>query len=223
MRRAQSVRNYGKTPLAPAADDLGILREGDEPAIEDVLRQLLDKDRENDKLQSTILTLQQQLALRPPIERIQELEKEYKNLDLILQGTQRENERCMAELDRVKTREKMLEQALAKFAGENWQTALDIAPPSSTFAARAVMGSVFSRGTPTPQSGNPDSTSAPVSQATVETTLTQVEQIRLLVLGMEQRLQNREEKLAKTIEHAEAQEIKCDALKKEVMAAKVAV
>lgn len=52
------------------------------------------------KLQSMILMLQQQLTLRPPIERIQELEKEYKNLDLILQGTQRENERCMAELDR---------------------------------------------------------------------------------------------------------------------------
>ncbi|KAG2106998.1 uncharacterized protein F5147DRAFT_746112 [Suillus discolor] len=191
-----------KTPLALPADDLGILREGDEPSIEDVLRrQLLDKDRENDK----------------------ELEKEYKNLDLILQGTQRENERCMAELDRVKTREKVLEQALAKFAGENWQSALDIAPPSSTFAARSVMGSVFSRGTPTHQSGNPDlSTSAPVSQAVVESTLTQVEQIRLLVLGMEQRLQTREEKLAKTIGHAEAQEIKCDALKKEAMATKVA-
>ncbi|KAG1742631.1 uncharacterized protein EDB91DRAFT_287616 [Suillus paluster] len=223
MRRAMSVRNYVRPTLALAADDLGMLREGDE-AIEDVLRrQLLDKDRENDKLQSTILTLQQQLALRPPIERIQELEKEYKNLDLILQGTQRENERCMSELDRVKMREKMLEQALAKLVGENWQTALDIAPSSSTFAARAVMGSVFSRGTPTPQSGNPDSTPAPVSQAAVEATLTQVEQIRLLVLGMEQRMQNREEKLAKTIEHAEAQEIKCDALKKEVMATKVAV
>jgi hypothetical protein len=47
-----------------------------------------------------MLALQQQLALRPPIERIQELEKEYRNLDLILQGTQRENERCMAELER---------------------------------------------------------------------------------------------------------------------------
>jgi len=42
-----------------------------------------------------------------------------------------------------------------------------------------------------------------------------LEQIRLLVLGMERHLQNREEKLGKTIEHAEAQEIKCDALKKE--------
>ena len=82
------------------------------------------------------------------------------------------------------------------------------------------MGStVLSRGTPPPQSGTPDS----VSQATVESTLSQMEQIRLLVLGMEQRMQNREEKLAKTIEHAETQEIKCDALKKEVMATKVAV
>jgi hypothetical protein len=52
------------------------------------------------QLQTTILTLQAQLAQRPPIETIQELEKEYKNLDLILQGTQRENERCMTELER---------------------------------------------------------------------------------------------------------------------------
>ena len=50
MRRAQSVRNHGRQPLALATDDLGILREGDE-AIEDVLRrQLLEKDRENDKV-----------------------------------------------------------------------------------------------------------------------------------------------------------------------------
>jgi hypothetical protein len=51
MRRAQSVRNHGRQPtIALATDDLGILREGDE-TIEDVLRrQLLDKDRENDKV-----------------------------------------------------------------------------------------------------------------------------------------------------------------------------
>ena len=73
------------------------------------------------QLHATILTLQTQLASRPPLETIQSLEKEYKNLDLILQGTQRENERCMAELERVRTRERSLEQALAKLAGENWQ------------------------------------------------------------------------------------------------------
>jgi hypothetical protein len=50
MRRAQSVRHYARPSLALAADDLGMLREGDE-SNEDVLRkQLLDKDRENDKV-----------------------------------------------------------------------------------------------------------------------------------------------------------------------------
>lgn len=52
------------------------------------------------KLQTQVQLLQAQLAQRPPVEQVQELEKEYKNLDLLLQGTQRENERCMAELDR---------------------------------------------------------------------------------------------------------------------------
>lgn len=50
MRRAQSVRHYARPSLALAADDLGVLREGDE-SNEDVLRrQLLDKDRENDRV-----------------------------------------------------------------------------------------------------------------------------------------------------------------------------
>lgn len=50
MRRAQSVRHYARPSLALGADDLGMLREGDE-SNEDVLRrQLLDKDRDNDKV-----------------------------------------------------------------------------------------------------------------------------------------------------------------------------
>ena len=50
MRRAQSVRHYTRPSLALAADDLGALKEADE-TTEDVLRrQLLDKDRENDKV-----------------------------------------------------------------------------------------------------------------------------------------------------------------------------
>lgn len=100
MRRAQSVRYNRPSSIALAPDDLGILRENDE-SNEDVLRrQLLDKDRENDKLQSQIESLQALLAQRPPLETIQELEKEYKHLELLLQGTQRENERCMTELER---------------------------------------------------------------------------------------------------------------------------
>ena len=101
MRRAQSVRTYSRpSSIILSSDELGILREGDE-TNEDVLRrQLLDKDRENDRLQTQIESLQAQLSQRPPLEQIQELEKEYKHLELLLQGTQRENERCMTELER---------------------------------------------------------------------------------------------------------------------------
>jgi hypothetical protein len=45
MRRAQSVRTYGRNSLALASDELGALREAGE-SDEDVLRrQLLEKDR----------------------------------------------------------------------------------------------------------------------------------------------------------------------------------
>lgn len=52
------------------------------------------------QLRDQIQALQAQLSHRPPIEAIQELRKEYSNLELILQGTQRENERAMTELER---------------------------------------------------------------------------------------------------------------------------
>lgn len=45
-----------------------------------------------------------------------------------------------------------------------------------------------------------------------------VEQVRLLVLGMEQRLQSREEKLLKSIEKAEAEGAKFEELKRQAVA-----
>lgn len=51
MRRAQSVRHYGRPSLALGADDLGMLKEHPEESAEDALRrQLLETDRENDKV-----------------------------------------------------------------------------------------------------------------------------------------------------------------------------
>lgn len=51
MRRAQTVRHYGRPSLALGADDLGMLKESPEESTEDVLRrQLIEKDRENDKV-----------------------------------------------------------------------------------------------------------------------------------------------------------------------------
>lgn len=52
------------------------------------------------KLKTQILQLQEQLARRPSIERVQAVEKEYAQLDILLQGTQRENEKSMSELAR---------------------------------------------------------------------------------------------------------------------------
>lgn len=73
------------------------------------------------QLQSQVDSLNGALRARPPIEKVQELEKEFHSLELLLHGTQRENERAMAELDRVKNREKLMERELKKFAGDDWE------------------------------------------------------------------------------------------------------
>ncbi|OSD00869.1 hypothetical protein PYCCODRAFT_1413591 [Trametes coccinea BRFM310] len=216
MRRAQSVRHYGRPSLAiGGADDLGVLKEGE--SVEDVLRrQLLEKDRECDKLQIQIQSLQAQLAQRPPLETVQALEKEYTNLEILLQGTQRENERCMAELERGKAREKLLERELEKLVGANWQSNLEIpAPPTSTFHARAAGLISPGKSQPSPSSGQPPASAPQESGASVDSTMAYIEQVRLLIIGMEQRLQSREDKLLKHIERAETEGARYEEVRKQ--------
>ncbi|KAJ7121121.1 hypothetical protein C8R44DRAFT_623160 [Mycena epipterygia] len=230
MRRAQSVRNYGRPSLAIGADDLGVLREGNE-SNEDVLRrQLIDKDRENDRLQSQVEALQAQLSQRPPLETIQRLEKEYKSLDLLLDGTQRENERCMSEIERGKAREKMLERELAKLAGENWQSALDIAPANTSMMnGRSMLhqrsNTLGSMPSPVLSHAQAQSTAAePPGPAQrqlqleqQQATLAHIEQVRMLIMGMEQRLQTREDKLLKSVERAESEGRRFEELRSEIV------
>ncbi|KAJ7236872.1 hypothetical protein B0H12DRAFT_1204452 [Mycena haematopus] len=233
MRRAQSVRNYGRPSLALGADDLGILREGNE-SDEDILRrQLIDTDRENDRLRTQVEALQAQLNQRPPLETIQQLEKEYKSLGLLLDGTQRENERCMSEIERGKAREKMLERELAKLAGENWQSALDIAPATGpSLAGRSILhqrsntlgtmpspvlshAQIQSTGTTSSAEGPPTSVQRQqIDQQ--QATLAHIEQVRMLIMGMEQRLQTREEKLVKSVERAENEGRRFEELRSEI-------
>ncbi|KAJ6481938.1 hypothetical protein C8R45DRAFT_1003518 [Mycena sanguinolenta] len=227
MRRAQSVRHYTRPSLAIGADDLGLLREGNE-SDEDVLRrQLIEKDRENDRLQTQVETLQAQLNQRPPLETIQQLEKEYKSLDLLLNGTQRENERCMAEIERGRAREKMLERELAKLAGENWQSALDIAP--ATVAGRSIIhqrsNTLSTMPSPVLSHAQAQNTGAPSvedpqtaaqRQQMDQATLAHIEQVRMLIMGMEQRLQTREEKLMKSVERAESEGRRFEELRSEI-------
>ncbi|PFH48108.1 hypothetical protein AMATHDRAFT_150576, partial [Amanita thiersii Skay4041] len=234
MRRAQATRHYPRPSLALASDDLGLLKEGSE-TNEDVLRrQLLDMDRENDKLRDQIQNLQNQLALRPSVEQFQAYDAERKDLELILAGSQRENERCMAELERAKTRIQLLERELARLAGENWQSALDISPTVPFNTRNSIMhhhrsstlSSITSSiigGMGQPQTdddrlpgGQHRPGGHPAAQSR-EATLAHIESIRLLVLGIEQRLQTREDKLVKTVEKAENEGKKFETLQQELV------
>ncbi|KAK7042163.1 hypothetical protein R3P38DRAFT_2692733 [Favolaschia claudopus] len=224
MRRAQSVRNHARPSLAVGADDLGVLREGNESGEDALRRELLEKDRENDRLKTQITTLQAQLAQRPPIERVQDLEKEYKSLELLLSGTQRENERCMAEIERGKAREKMLERELTRLAGENWQSTLDIAPAPAPTLSRSILHqrSNTLATAPSPvlshaQAQNTDDATQRQLQIDQQhATLAHIEQVRMLILGMEQRLQTREEKLVKSVERAESEGRRFEQLRSDI-------
>ncbi|KIP04921.1 hypothetical protein PHLGIDRAFT_108907 [Phlebiopsis gigantea 11061_1 CR5-6] len=215
MRRSQSTRSQGKNSLVFGADELEALKEGAEEGAEDVRQQLRDKHRENEQLKMQIAQLKSQLAERPSLEAVQGLQREYTNLEILLDGTQRENERCMAELERGKQREKALESQLAKLAGPNWQDNLNIAPLSALAprsgllgAGHARAGSMSKAQTPT-DDGPPD----------VDATRAYIDQVRLLVIGMEQRLQTREEKLTRSLEEAKAESAKFEELKQRSVAA----
>lgn len=88
---------------------------------------------------------------------------------------------------------------------------------SSAFVARpgVTANPAFSSplvGYPTGQSAGKSS-----SSANADVTLAHIEQVRLLILGMEQRLQVREEKLVKSIEKAEEEGSKFEEIRKQVM------
>ncbi|KAH8828137.1 hypothetical protein DL96DRAFT_1601928 [Flagelloscypha sp. PMI_526] len=210
MRRAQSLRHHGRPSNVAASDELGVL--GEDDTNEDLLRkQLLEKDRENDRLTGQIHTLQTQLASRPPLERVQQLEKDYKSLELILQGTQRENEKAMASLDRAKAREKALENELQKLLGENWQSSLELstAPsiaPSSRSLLRGGNTSLLTVSALSPQN-TPSLTDSVTSHEEnlqhLEAQAAHIESVRMLVLGMQQQLETREAALTETLERAE--------------------
>ncbi|KAE9398856.1 hypothetical protein BT96DRAFT_957442 [Gymnopus androsaceus JB14] len=222
MRRAQSVRlhsrtslsttaNTGSAQLALNADDLGVLREGDESDADVLRKQLLEKDRECDRLKTNLSLLQSQLTLRPPVEHIQALEREYKDLELLLT-------RCMTEMERMKIREKMLERELARLAGDNWQMSLDI-PPAAALTntgtlAQALVPILVLLLTPLYPHPHPSLTAiltaSPIQDEGATSTdpaalAAHIDKIRLLILGMETRLSKRETDLLRMVSRAEGE------------------
>lgn len=126
----------------------------------------------------------------------------------------------------------MLERELTKLAGDNWQVRsrfifdlcilvaharmqdmLDIsASPAAVVPTRALLGRRGSISSSMHNSENPPTTT--------EATLAQIEQVRLLVLGMEQRLQSREESLTQIIQRAEGEGVRFEELRKSALATK---
>jgi hypothetical protein len=151
-------------------------------------------------------------------------------------------------VDRGRQREKLLERELEKLAGSNWQVRALSTPVLSReahhpfalaplypiliqanlgIASAGITSPLPSRTTagrfspqmqhvtsPTPADGNLN------SKASVEGTMAHVEQVRLLVLGMEERLRAREEKLAKTMEKADQESHRFEVLSKDALRAK---
>lgn len=100
------------------------------------------------------------------------------------------------------------------------QANLEIAPagissPLPTRTATALFSpSMRHTASPTPVDGNLS------SKAGAEATTSHVEQVRLLILGMEERLRTREEKLVKTIEKADQESHRFEVLRNEALPAK---
>ncbi|KAJ3891062.1 hypothetical protein GG344DRAFT_48101 [Lentinula edodes] len=213
----------GTGQLALHSDDLGVLREGDESDADVLRRQLLDKDRECDpqciclfcQLKTTLSLLQSQLSLRPPVEHVQALEREYKDLELLLEGTQRENERCMGEMERMKIREKMLERELARLAGDNWQSSLDISPfPPAAIGTLGRSSAFHQRSNTAPTNTRVDSSSISSGHShpggggggmDPAMLAAHIEKVRLLIMGMETRISKREDHLQEMVKRAESE------------------
>ncbi|KAG8799804.1 hypothetical protein FRC16_004317 [Serendipita sp. 398] len=201
-RRATMTRGHRLNSSATAAtfDEMGTLGEkgGGLSEAETLRRELDTYERENSRLRDQILSLQALLAQRPSAEELKNAKETVRNVELLLAGANKENERAMMENERANRRVKILEDELARLAGENWQTTLDLAP-----TGRASLDS-------------PERPTAPSVTTAPPPTVTAayLEQMRLLIIGMETHLQAREEELNKTISMAEDKEKQLQASKK---------
>ncbi|CAG8581834.1 15377_t:CDS:2 [Acaulospora colombiana] len=133
-RRGTTTRGHNRLGSSTAGyDELGVVTERREGStdLESLRRDLEASERENNRLKDQILSLQALLAQRPSAEELRAAKETVRNVELLLAGANKENERAMMETDRANRRIKILEDELARLAGENWQTTLDLAPRSS--------------------------------------------------------------------------------------------
>ncbi|KAG8966193.1 hypothetical protein FRC03_012311 [Tulasnella sp. 419] len=226
-------------------DNTTILGESEEVAVASRLREeLMASEREREKLNNLVASLQAQLAARPPLAQVQKIKDDFHELELLLQGTLRENERCMGEIEKGRRRERLLETELARLVGDNWMETLNLGaelnpsvPPkpmanASPISAARTLSHVTgghsrrpslnrtysidtsspkmspSLPTHTPDIQSIDGPSSPTAEDQKQRLLTHMEQIRALILGMDQKLRVHDEKLAGMVEVAKNEERK---------------
>ncbi|KAI0029492.1 hypothetical protein K488DRAFT_56224 [Vararia minispora EC-137] len=200
QRRAQTVRHHSRPSLAHnGANEHGMINEGSGPeaTLESYLRgEIRDKDSEIDQLRSQIGRLQDELKARPPRDYVDNLKSEMASLEIIIEGMQRENVKALEQQNMMRKRQKLLEDELAKWVGPNWEQNLQIQPfPPDPEPEERGLNAASS------------STRAPLAGPTPpkEDMHTHLEQIRLLILGMEKRLSSREDALNQVIARAEGE------------------
>ncbi|CAE6419998.1 unnamed protein product [Rhizoctonia solani] len=226
MRRSNSIRPsasrsqtlLANTTVTSSTDDVTAYLDESSANINDIVQSrtaIGERDREIAKLKDQIATLTQVVGARPPLEQVQALQKEYQNLELILQGTQRENERCMAELDKSKRREKILEAELAKVYGDDWASHLGM-PTSSPSISRALpvsAGAANVRQSPPPQKQSEETSNAAMNE--------HLEAVRMLVLGMDAKLAEREAQIGKDMARAEEEAQRAASARKKIGGRKI--
>jgi hypothetical protein len=140
----------------------------------------------------------------------------------------------MVSVQSSKEREKGLEKELEKLLGDDWRVRLPMVPCLFPYGSSRNMQTKLDVQSPSSiplrsgglirgQPGASNSLTSLVSPALGPSgatanidTAAHIEQVRLLILGMEQRLQVREEKLEKTLERAQTEGLKFQELRKEL-------
>ncbi|KAG8687928.1 hypothetical protein FRC11_006363 [Ceratobasidium sp. 423] len=119
----------------------------------------------------------------------------------------------MAELEKSKRKEKMMEAELAKVYGDDWATHLGMATssPSISRALPVSAGAAAVRQSPPPQK-QAEETNGPSNAAINE----HLEAVRMLVLGMDAKLAEREAQISKDMARAEEEAQRAASARKKV-------
>ncbi|KAF4584850.1 hypothetical protein EYR40_001666 [Pleurotus pulmonarius] len=194
-------------------DELGAIREA-ESAEDTLRRQLAERDQEIRELHGRIHLL---------TSRVEELTKDHQAVEMILESTQKDNADRMAEIECHSKREVRLERELSRFAGEQWEKMLGIPTiqelmygTKTSHFGDAESASPVARATALPSGHGRQASRTEHPAPTESRKQTRIEDLRSLILAMEQRQETRMGKLEQKIQEADAEGQRFEQLRKQI-------